>query len=914
MKRAYRVKTKKMRAAVKTAALMSLGLPLATVPAIAQDDDEGELAPVVITGSNIPTVELEGPSPIVRIDREEINRSGAETVGELLRRLPQNNSGSFDEKFQNSFAPGTSGVSLRGMGMSYSLVLVDGRRIANNAVAQSMTTSFVDLNSIPMAVIERVEVLLDGASAIYGSDAIAGVVNIITRDNFEGVQIDASYSNTTDSDMGTQRYSITGGTASENGNAWINLDYMQRNSLQMDDRDYSASADQRSAGGYDFRSSSGNPGSIKILPGSENGFESGFYQIPGDSAGTPTAEEIIAAPGINRFDYNPWMTLTPEFERYGAVGRVNYDLTDYATGFFHATYRRIKTHQEMAPTPAFGDLNTDTWGVLPASNAHNPLGEDVTYRHRLTEVGPRIFDLTKDVFRVLPGVKFEIGDSWRAETAFLYSEETFTDFGRNFVSADALKESLASDDPTVAYNMFGAGAGINSPEVLDSLRVNTLRRAESELRMFDVRAAGDLAELPGGTLALAVGAETADEESNDIGDSLSMANKIVASGGTSNAGSRSRDAGYAELMIPVIGEDNRVAGIHSLGVQAAWRVENYSDFGTTDNPKVGFKYAPMERLLLRATYQTAFRAPSLQQLYMGQSVSNPFLLDPARGDEGMQYRTIAGGNENLDPEEADSISAGAVYDIPMPENMSMSFSLNWSQIELEDQITSLGAQYMLNNEWLFGNNIIRNEQTDADKVADNPGPDGKFGTEENPELGEDDIPNGGVPGSIKYINNSYLNLAEVQVEALDFELNYGIDTSVGYFDANLAAAYLYQYDFQARPTDDFQNESGSYNMPEWRGRLSLWWSYDKYSVGATVNYVDSFDQLYGVVPEVDEFTTLDLQASYNVTDNARLTVGAMNVTDEDPPWSDSEGEGYAYNAAGHNPFGTVLYARASVRF
>ena len=140
----------------------------------------------------------------------------------------------------------------------------------------------------------------------------------------------------------------------------------------------------------------------------------------------------------------------------------------------------------------------------------------------------------------------------------------------------------------------------------------------------------------------------------------------------------------------------------------------------------------------------------------------------------MQYRTIAGGNENLDPEEADSISAGAVYDIPMPENMSMSFSLNWSQIELEDQITSLGAQYMLNNEWLFGNNIIRNEQTDADKVADNPGPDGKFGTEENPELGEDDIPNGGVPGSIKYINNSYLNLAEVQVEALDFELNYGL--------------------------------------------------------------------------------------------------------------------------------------------
>ena len=897
---------------MKTAALMSLGIPLATVSAVAQDD-EGELAPVVITGSNIPTVELEGPSPIVRIDREEINRSGAETVGELLRRLPQNNAGSYDEKFQNSFAPGSSGVSLRGMGMSYTLVLVDGRRLGNHSMAQNMTTSFSDLNGVPLAVVDRVEVMLDGASAIYGSDAVAGVVNIITRDNFDGLEINVGYSNTTDDDMATQRYSITAGTVSENGNAWVNIDYLDRNSMQYDDRDYSASANQGPKG-YDFRSSSGNPGSIKILPGSENGLESGFYQVPGDSTGTPTAEEIIGSPGINRFDYNPWMTLTPEYERYGASGRVNYTLTDYATAFVHTTYRNIKVRQEMAPTPAFGDLNTDTWGILPASNAFNPFGEDTTFRHRLIEVGPRLFDIETDVFRALPGVKFDIGDNWQAETAFLYNKVESVDFGQNFVSADAFKEALASSDPATAYNIFGAGLGINSPSVLDGLRVNTLRRAESELRMFDVKAAGDLLELPGGTLAMAVGAETAKEETSDIGDALSMANKIVASGGTSNAGRRDRDAGYAEFMIPVIGEDNRISGIHSLGIQAALRLENYSDFGSTDNPKVGLKYSPEEHVLLRATYQTAFRAPSLQQLYMGQSISYPFLLDPARGDEGMQYRTIQGGSEDLDPEESDSISVGGVFDIPMPDDMNLSLSVNWSQIELEDQIAGLGAQYMLTNEDLFGNNIIRNPQTDADKAADNPGPDGQFGTEDHPEWGEDDIPNGGIPGSIKHINNSYLNLAEVEIEALDLQVDYGIDTSVGYFAVNLAAAYLYQYDYKARPTDSFVDESGSYNMPEWRGRMGLWWTYDKYSVGATVNYIDSFDQYYGVVSEVDEHTTLDLQASYDLTDNSRITVGALNVTDEDPPWSDSEAEGYAYNAAGHNPWGTVLYARATVRF
>ncbi|MEO1863706.1 MAG: TonB-dependent receptor [Verrucomicrobiia bacterium] len=888
---------------------MSLGIPLATMPAVAQDD-EGELTPVVITGSNIPTVELEGPSPIVRISREEINRSGAETVGELLRRLPQNNSGSYDEKFQNSFAPGTSGVSLRGMGMSYTLVLVDGRRLGNYSMAQNITDSFSDLNGVPMALVERVEVLLDGASAIYGSDAVAGVINIITRDNFEGLEINAGYSNTTNSDMGTQRYSITGGTVGENGNAWVSVDYMQRNSLQHDDRDYSASANY-SPKGVDFRSSSGNPGSIKILPGSENGYESGFYQIPAGSTGTPTAEEIIGAPGINRFDYNPWMTLTPEFERIGAASRINYTLTDYATAFVSTTYRNIKTHQEMAPTPAFGDI----YGYnIPATNPFNPFGEEVTMRHRLIEVGPRISDINSDIFRVLPGVKFDIGDSWQAETAFLYNKVETVDFGSNYVSADALNEALASDDPATAYNPFGAGLGINSPSVLDGLRVNTVRRAESELRMFDVKAAGDLAELPGGTLALAVGAETAKEDVSDLGDSLSMANKIVGSGGTSNAGSRSRDAAYAEFMIPIIGEDNRVSGIHSLGVQAAWRFENYSDFGSADNPKVGVKYSPTERVLLRATYQTAFKAPSLQQLYMGQSYSHDFLVDPARGDDDMQYEVVGGGNSDLQPEAADSISIGAVFDIPMPENMDLSVSVNWSQIELEDQVAGVGAQYMLSNESIFSSAITRNEQTDADKAADNPGPDGFFGTDDHPEWGEDDIPNGGIPGTIKRINNSYRNLAEVNVESFDISIDYGIDTSVGYFGVDLRAANLDSYEYKARPTDVFVEQVGSYAVPEWRGNLSVWWNYDKYSAGATVNYVDGFAQQYEFIPEVDSHTTLDLQATYDLTDNSRITVGALNVTDEDPPWSDSETEGYSFATAGHSPWGTVLYARATVRF
>ena len=347
---------------------------------------------MVITGSNIPTIELEGPSPIVRIDREEINRSGAETVGELLRRLPQNNSGSYDEKFQNSFAPGTSGVSLRGLGMNYTLVLVDGRRLGNYSMAQNMTTAFSDLNGVPIAVVERVEVLLDGASAIYGSDAVAGVINIITRDNFDGLEINAGYSNTTDHDMGTQRYSITGGTVSENGNAWITVDYLQRNSVQMDDRDFSASADQRANGGVDFRSEASDPGSVLILPGSEF-FSSGYYKMPTERRSEMLDLEIIGNPGVNLFDQNPWMNLTPEIERSGASGRVNYILNDYATAFVDTMHRKLKTHIQMAPTPAFGDINKN-WGILPSSNHFNPFVISLSKTKKVEET-ISLFDFDK---------------------------------------------------------------------------------------------------------------------------------------------------------------------------------------------------------------------------------------------------------------------------------------------------------------------------------------------------------------------------------------------------------------------------------------------------------------------------------------------------------------------------------------
>ena len=213
------------------------------------------------------------------------------------------------------------------------------------------------------------------------------------------------------------------------------------------------------------------------------------------------------------------MTLSPEIERYGATGNIKYYLTDYSTAFVNTYYRK------WLPLRHLGVINTGTYGILPAENAHNPFGEDVTFRHCLIEVGPRLSDISFDNFGVTPGVSFDVGENWKAETAFMFNSYESLDVGSNYVSADAFRTALSSSDPSTAYNIFGAGLDVNSPEVLDALRVNTVRNSRQERLMWDVKAWGTIAELPGGSLGMAIVAESVQSSSSDIGDSLSIRTK-----------------------------------------------------------------------------------------------------------------------------------------------------------------------------------------------------------------------------------------------------------------------------------------------------------------------------------------------------------------------------------------------------
>jgi iron complex outermembrane receptor protein len=871
--------------------------------AVAQETGAPEtMRPVIITGSYIPTVDANAsPSPVKVLTAAEIQKIGVATVSDVLQRMPQNNSGMFNESLQggNSFSRGSSAVSLRGLGPNATLVLLNGRRLASYGFAQNITDQFVDLNSIPLAAVERIEILKDGASALYGSDAIAGVVNIVLKREFTGTEVTARIGNVTrGDDMLEQSYSAAWGVLTEKGSALVVADWFSRNALFYRDRDFSKSADQRARGGVDLRSSSGNPGTIILTSPwtAPDGtvYGTGRYRVPTSPAvpGRPTALEIVANPGVNRFDFNPWISAYPDTTRYGAFSAIDYQVLERVKVFLEASFRRVNYEVTAAPTPVFGDLDGF---VVPASNPYNPFGQDVTFRYRLTEAGPRIDEGETDAIRLLPGVKVDLGGDWTAEAAFLWSESRTLEVGKNFISAQALRDALNSTDPATALNVFGAGTGINSPDVINSLKVRTFRSGDSTLWSPDVRASGTLPiDWGAGRVGLAVGGEYRQEDVKDLSDPFSEGGNIVSSGGTSGAGSRDAWAGYIEARIPLLGQDLSFPGVKEFEVQAAGRFEQYSDFGNTANPKVGARWKPLDQVVLRGTYAESFRAPSLVELFQGKSTSFDFLSDPARGENNLQYRIERGGNPNLDPEEAKSWTAG----IAVEPIKNLTLSVDWFHIKQTGKIEDLDPQDILNNEALFPGRVIRNPPT-AQDIAQ------------------------GIPGTIVKIISGYENIAERKVEGLDFGIRYVYPTeSWGEFTLDASASWLYRFDEVPKPGDPTIHYAGAYNVPEWRGYGTLSWDYKAFTFSFTANYIGEYDQSNQIrYKYVDDLWTFDLQAGYSfknmkydLLNNVRLIVGVLNVTDEDPPFSDASGDVAGYDTAIHDPRGRFWYVQVSKKF
>lgn len=838
------------------------------------------LEEVVVTGSRIARgSDFESPSPVLTVDRDSIERSGYNNLQQLMEKVPANGAGAFSTRGNNqdSTANGAASISLRGLGADATLVLVNGRRVAISAFAENVTTSFVDINSIPVAAIERVEVLKDGSSAVYGSDAVAGVINILLRDDFQGFETAVGYGSADGYDETTA--SAVWGLGGENSNVTMILDYFRNSSLFNRERGSLGSANQSALGGEDFRSSRGYPGRFVV---------DGVTRI--DPA-CPTANR---AGQTCLYDFGVWNLLIPEAERTGFMLLGHQDLGGEFELFGELAIQHNTSIAQGAPTP----LDESAGLTAPVTHPNNPFPGATSIqigRYRTVDAGPRQWDIETDNLRGVLGLRGEIA-SWNWEVAAQRgrseSEQT-GDRSQGWVRTDFLQNEINAG----RYNPFG---GVQNPQsVIDAITTNLVRRGLSRLTMYDAQVSGELFEMPAAPLRMAAGVEYRDESVSDIPDDQFQRQLIFGTESVSANASRDSWAAFVEFAVPVL---------ENLELSLAARYDDYSDFGDTTNPKVAVRWAPIESLALRASWGTGFRAPSLAQIGLGPSQESQFFIDTigcAAGVPGacqaLDYTLIFAGNPDLDAEDSETLNLGVAW---RPSD-TIELTLDYWDISQENKIDEAPFGFIYNRSCGVQNSTV---------CVRSP-----------PAAGQ-------TLGVLQSINVGFENIGEQNASGVDLGGYFGLDVGPGKLTLGLTYSYLLEFERVELDAAGAQFVSraleGEYEYPEHRALLTADWGTDLWGVYAQVNYTGAFQDTpdadfdgvldYDVVdtPDVDSYTTLNFQLRYTGIENVQLLVGLDNALDEEPPFAVGDGDTdlYGYVQSQHSPRGRFWNAKAVFRF
>jgi outer membrane receptor protein involved in Fe transport len=916
-----------------------------------------------VTGSRILRADVEGPAPVQVINRETIEVTGASTVQDVLLKLPSNFAG-VTENINNQGATGGSNrASLRGLGAETTLVLVNGRRIAPSAAAGA--SSFVNINSIPLAAVERIEVLPDGASSIYGSDAIAGVINVILRKDYQGTEATVRYGNTFKKDVGERRFNLVTGASSAKSNVVMILDYYSRNSQLRLEREFSSTADQssRSADGIDFRSPTGNPGTVYLRPGSAYftatnplglpANPSGIFGIPDGSTGIWTNAAAFASTllrGVERtFDFAGPNQNVPEQIRVGFNTIGNYKLNDYISSYAEVSYNRTETRVFLAATPvsAFGAAN-----VIPANNPYNPFGEAVNFRFRPLDVGPRTNDIQTDDYRILGGFKGEINDRWNYDASYMLTSSKIADLGTHYI---VTSDVIAAASGTLArapgrfLNVFGDKQG-NDPALLRALDNTVTTNGELRQQTLAGQIGGDLFDIWAGPIGVSIGGEKRRERLTVVLDPLTQTGAFAGSGTRENTnGARIVTSAYAELSIPLVSKQQGFRWLQSAELQVAGRTEKYDTSGgakvTANKPKVAIALKPTKELVVRFSYSEGFRAPSLFELFSGANGSFPSVNDPLRGntaaqatvsgdlvntlrywvpstpvaasvstgitgiaaDDNQQVQVAQRGNTNLQPEESRSKYAGIVYSPTWLKGFSMGAA--WFKIT-HNNIIRLPSNTSILRDPTLQFLVRREPQTAADVAAGRPG-----------RLAINAVA----------IFQQYVNLAVVEDEGFDFDVNYDWKTkSFGKFKTSLAGTYMLHFWDQTTVTGARNDNVGTGfssqgTIPRVKANLQQSWSFKDWGATAFVNYSGRYQEFSDVTGDertIEPYVTLDLQGTWSfktpwLGGTSKIVAGCLNVTDVQPPFVGSgiSGSGNTgFDAQVADPRGRFYYVEFKQSF
>jgi iron complex outermembrane recepter protein len=901
------------------------------------------LEEVIVTGSLLPTSESESDAPVVVIGAEQIRRSGLTTVSDVVRSLTADNSGSLPTAFTGASALGASGVSLRGLTVNSTLVLIDGRRAAPYGLLDDGERSFVDLNTLPLNAVERIEVLKDGASSVYGADAIAGVVNVILEHEYQGAGIDVEVGKGQHPGGAMRRIAATLGTGdlqSDRYNAFIDVEFQGDDRILASDRAFPFnSRDLTSIGGFDSRA--GQPGSFTgttagivapaiLEPGASspailNTTQAGPYRPlngcagPGMSSATaPSAIEGATDTYClqNRAVYNEDQ---PSQQRLAVTGRLTVALSETTRAYIGEIYAQNSIRAGYPPlfiqTPVpFNTQNIALPPTLPdgSLNPNNPFaaaGQYALIQYAFGDL-PAQAEIKSHSSRTTIGLTGTLGD-WKYDTAAVVNHTWLDQSSGSFPRIAGLLAAVTDG----SYNFVDPGA--NSPVVRNALAATLRARATTDMDSIDFRAVRDVLPLPGGALSVGLGAEARYESLSS--PSLDPDNSVLSVPIAQASGSRRVAAGYFEFGVPVL---------KVLNLDLSGRYDHYSDFGSAFAPKAGLKFTPFEWLTIRGTWSRGFRAPSFAEgsssevesfYFLTPTAGSPFpdsFCAPTYHSPAYCQRYLVGSlikaNRNIGPEKADTFTLGLVLGSSHGFSASVGFYAIKKTHVIEPPDTGPALAAYLNGAPIPSGYTVTADLPDPAFPASRPRP--------------------------SLVSGVYVNGNSLRTDGLDIDLHGEQDFNHwGRWSSDLSVTKVFSFkvDFGNGVVDQYVGTQAPYILssgagtPRYRATWSNTYSLGPGSVTLSSYYVSGFDEtavdatgdpavcLYSTqYCHVASFIDFDLTALYRITPRFTAALTVQNLMDRQPPIDPADYAGVNHNPTYHQPgiIGRYFKVGLSYRF
>ncbi|WP_285446491.1 TonB-dependent receptor [Xanthomonas sp. fls2-241-TYG-148] len=948
---------------------LAVQLSLCLIPSLAWAQ-QPEAAPstrtldsVQVTGTRIKTAELQGQVPIQTLNRADIERTGLTSIGEVLQELTASGS-ALNAKFNSSgnfgFPPDGSGVGagsaqvdLRHLGSKRVLVLVDGIRWVNESSASGVGSS-TDLNTIPLAIVERIEVLEDGASSLYGSDAIAGVVNIITRRTFDGAQVTLNYGQYGKGDGTNQGMDLAWGTSGEDFSLFLGASYVKQDPIYARDR---AQARFPIPGtGLTFASSATPDGRFQFVDPNTGVRQNltpnvgvGTPQYDG-SGGCARSDDYHCFGTADRYNFAEQNLLLTPSERKGVFAQFRYYFNDDVQWYVKALGNRRESTNQAAPEPIFLGPDAGTGNpladniVISALNPFNPFGFDLNSATNLIQIGrrpveggPRRYEQQVDTQYFGTGLvgTFEgASRTWFWDVNGMYSKNKAEQ--TNYGSYNLFNINLGLGDPAACAAVAGcvpldifSGAGSITPEMLRWIQPVVRDRSQNELSLFTANLSSELFQLPGGAVSFATGYEYRKYEGSYQPDPLTVAGRYNGVPSLPTSGSYDVNEAYLELNIPIFA--NSTLG-DKLDLNIAGRYSDYSTFGGEFTPKYGLRWQVSDEFVLRTSYAEGFRAPTIGELFGSAARADLQLSDPCsiglggtapRGSAAncatlgvpvnyqqanQQISVTTGGNEQLEPERSRSFSAGFVFSPGFGSNAS------WSD--------RLDLEVTFYRHHVDGAIQAINAQTQLDLCVDT-----------LDALYCDGIGRAST-GGINAFNNRLTNLGSIKTDGWDVDLFWTLpESALGRFKLSWQNTFVGRYEAlgaagQRQPQGPGIEVVDS-AIPEWTSNAVLDWSLGNWTASWTARHISKLTEQCGDAVEfavcstpaegtnqLDAITYHDAQVGYRFDwlKGLQLTAGLNNVFDKDPPICLSCSLN-GYDASTYDiPGGRFWYVRADLKF